>query len=240
MQSVEIVSLADNDDEDLLEGFSKETSDTKTYDFKGRLQDVEYAIDYLDDYVAQPGLIEKLKSKREVFSLAELEKYVEKADIDSLLEGVSTKEREINKLDEELNNLRQEEQFLRKWRGLNFLPREVKQFNLMHVMIGTVDIERSDPLIASIKENGKVYYEEVYRRSDEVAYLFILPKDAIKALTDSINQYSYSELEYDYSVLPEDALYRNLSEQKEKREIMAESEEGNGWLEISLQRFTVS
>ena len=233
MQSVEIVSLADNDDEDLLEGFSKETSDSKSYDFKGRLQDVEYAIDYLADHVAQPGLIEKLKSKREVFSLAELEKYVEKADIDSLLEDVSTKEQEINKLDEELNNLRQEEQFLRKWRGLKFLPREVDQFNLMHVMIGTVDIEQSDPLIESVKENGKVYYEEVYRRSDEVAYLFILPKDVIKALTDSISQYSYSELEYNYSVLPEDALYRNLLEQKEKRGIRADlKKEMDGWKSV--------
>lgn len=233
MQSLEIISLADKDDEDLLKGFTKETSDSNTQDLQAKLQDIEYAIDYLDDYVAQPGLIEKLKSKREVFTLSELETHVEGADIDVLLDQVSTKEQEINTLDEELKNLRQEEQFLRKWRGLNFMPNEVDQFNFMHVMIGTVDKEHAEPLIDSVKENGKVYYDEVYRRSDEVAYLFILPKDEIKALMDSISQYSYRELKYDYDMLPEDALYRNLLEQKEKRESLAHiKNEMDGWQSV--------
>ncbi|MFO8069751.1 MAG: V-type ATP synthase subunit I [Alkalibacterium sp.] len=233
MQSLEIISLADKVEEDLLIGFTRETSDSEKIDYQSKLSDIEYSIDYLDDHVAKPGLIEKLKSKREVFSLAELEKYVEKADIDSLLEDVSTKEQEINKLDEELNNLRQEEQFLRKWRGLNFLPIEVNQFKLMHVMIGTIDKEQAGPFIDTIKENGKIYYDEVYRRSDEIAYLFILPKDEQKVLKDSISQYSFRELKYHYDVLPEDALYRNLSEQKEKRGIMADlKKEMDGWKSV--------
>ena len=221
MQSLEIISLADKDDEDLLKGFTRETSESKTQDLQAKLQDIEYAIDYLDDYVAQPGLIEKLKSKREIFTLSELETHVEGAEIDALIDQVSSKEASINQLDEELKNLRQEEQFLRKWRGLNFMPDEVDQFNLMHVMIGTVDKELAGPLIDSVKESGKVYYDEVYRRSDEVAYLFILPKDEVKALMDSISQYSYRELKYDYDMLPEDALYRNLLEQKDKRDALA-------------------
>ncbi|MER2063102.1 MAG: V-type ATPase 116kDa subunit family protein, partial [Alkalibacterium sp.] len=229
MQSLEIISLADKDD-DLLKGFTRETSISENQDLQAKLQDIEYAIDYLDDYVSQPGLIEKLKSKREVYSLSELESHVEKADIDSLLEQVSAKEEGINKLEEELNDLRQEEQFLRKWRGLNFMPDEVDQFRFMHVMIGTVDKEHAEPLISTVKENGKIYHDEVYRRSDEVAYLFILPKEEVKALMDSISQYSYRELKYDYDVLPEDALYRNLMEQKEKREDLAAiKQEMNGW-----------
>ncbi|SFB87106.1 V/A-type H+-transporting ATPase subunit I [Alkalibacterium subtropicum] len=233
MQSLEIISLADKDDEELLRGFTRETSETDTQDLQGRLQDIEYAIDYLDDYVAQPGLIEKLKSKREVYTLAELETHVEAANIEATLDQVSIKEQEINKLGEQLKSLRQEEQFLRKWRSLNFMPNEVDQFNLMHVMIGTVDKEHAAPLIDSIKENGKVYYDEVYRRSDEVAYLFILPKDDVKTVTDNISQYSYRELKYEYDMLPEDALYRNLLEQKEKRESLENiKKEMNGWQSV--------
>lgn len=233
MQSLEVTSLADKDDEDLLKEFIRETPVSKTQDLQGKLQDIEYAIDYLDDYVIQPGLIEKLKSKRDVYTLSELETHVEAANIDTSLDLVSVKEQEINTLGEELKRLKQEEQFLRKWRGLNFMPNEVDRFNLMHIMIGTVDIEHAEPLIDTLKENGKIYYEEVYRRSDEVAYLFILPKDEVETLTDSISQYSFQELNYDYEMLPEDALYRNLLEQKEKRETLADhKKEMEGWKSV--------
>ncbi|WP_368644902.1 V-type ATP synthase subunit I [Alkalibacterium putridalgicola] len=233
MQSLEVTSLADKDDEDLLKEFIRETPVSKTQDLQGKLQDIEYAIDYLDDYVIQPGLIEKLKSKRDVYTLSELETHVEAANIDTSLDLVSVKEQEINTLGEELKRLKQEEQFLRKWRGLNFMPNEVDRFNLMHIMIGTVDIEHAEPLIDTLKENGKIYYEEVYRRSDEVAYLFILPKDDVETLTDSISQYSFQELNYDYEMLPEDALYRNLLEQKEKRETLADhKKEMEGWKSV--------
>lgn len=232
MQSLEIIPLADDVEDDLLKGFSKETSDAEVVDYQSKLQDIEYSIDYLDDYVAQPGLIEKLKAKREMFSLSELENIVEQANIDNLIEQVSEKESKLNKLDEELKDLRQEEHFLRKWRGLNFLPAEVNRFKLMHVIIGTVDKEHAEPLLNVIKENGKIYFDEVYRRSDEVAYLFILPKDELKTFNDSISQYSFRELKYQYEVLPEDALYRNLLDQKDKRESIEKiKNEMNDWKE---------
>lgn len=233
MQSLEITPLADDIEEDLLKGFIKDTSESESIDYQAKLQDIEYSIDYLDDHVAHPGLIEKLKSKREVFSLPDLEKHVEQANIDALIDQVSEKEQQLNTLDEELKDLKQEEQFLRKWRGLNFMPDEVSHFKLMHVMIGTIDKEHAEPLIDVVKETGKIYYDEVYRRSDEVAYLFILPKDEVSAMKTSISQYSFRELKYTYDVLPEDALYRNLLAQKETRERIREiKKEMNKWKSV--------
>lgn len=233
MQSLEITPLADDIEEDLLKGFIKDTSESESIDYQAKLQDIEYSIDYLDDHVAHPGLIEKLKSKREVFSLPDLEKHVEQANIDALIDQVSEKEQQLNTLDEELKDLKQEEQFLRKWRGLNFMPDEVSHFKLMHVMIGTIDKEHAEPLIDVVKETGKIYYDEVYRRSDEVAYLFILPKDEVSAMKTSISQYSFRELKYAYDVLPEDALYRNLLAQKETRERIREvKKEMNKWKSV--------
>src|SRR5690554_2484006 len=233
MQSLEITPLADNVEEDLLKGFIKDTSESESVDYQTKLQDIEYSIDYLDDHVVHPGLIEKLKSKREVFSLPDLEKHVEQANIDALIDQVSEKEQQLNTLDEELKDLKQEEQFLRKWRGLNFMPDEVSHFKLMHVMIGTIDKEHAEPLIDVVKETGKIYYDEVYRRSDDVAYLFILPKDEVSAMKTSISQYSFRELKYTYDVLPEDALYRNLLAQKETRERISEiKKEMNKWKSV--------
>ena len=217
MQSLEIIPVAEVLEESLLNHFDTSASRDLSNDSQARLQDIEYAINYLQDYVEQPGLIERLKTKKEVFSLKELESIVESADVDALLEKVSLKEKQLNNLDEKMKDLKQEEEFLRKWRALSFKPEEVSHFRLMDVLVGTVDKEQSEALVEGLRDNGRIYYDEVYRRSDEVAYLIILPKTERKQFDDLVAQYSYRELTYTHELLPEDELYRNLTEQKQVR-----------------------
>lgn len=218
MQSLEFIPLAEKLEEALLAGLIKDTSPIDQTEVRATLQDIGYSINYLNDYIPQPGLMEKLKTKKEVFTLKKLEEHVELSDINQLIDQVSDKENQLNLLGEKLNDLRQEEVFLRKWSNLDFVLSEVKNFKLMHVMVGTVDIEHAEPLMDALEEDGNVYVNEVYRRSDEVAYLFILPKDEFSNVINIINQYSFTELNYTYDVLPEEALSKNLSVQNEKRE----------------------
>lgn len=217
MQSLEIIPLAEKMEEELLNDFETTIPSKSTTEMDSRMQDIEYSLRYLKEYVHQPGLIEKLKSKREVYTLKELESHVEKADIEDILDKVSKKEDKINQLDETLKDLKQEEEFLRKWRSLDFMPEEVKGFKLMQVLVGSVDKEHAEALIEALKYNGKMYYEEVYRRSDEVAYLIILPKEEKNNFDQMIGQYSFRALNYTHDVLPEDGLYQNLTTQKELR-----------------------
>ncbi|MCC5894996.1 MAG: V-type ATP synthase subunit I [Alkalibacterium sp.] len=218
MQSLEIIPVADNIEEELLKGFDTAVSGKASTEMDTRLQDIEYSLNYLKEYVDQPGLIEKLKSKREVYTLKDLENHVEQANIDETLEKVSNMEHKINQLDENLKDLKQEEEYLRKWRSLNFMPEEINGFKLMEVVVGSVDKEHAEELIESLKYNGKIYFDEVYRRSDEVAYLIIFPKEEKTNFDQLIGQYSYRALNYTHDVLPEDALYKNLTSQKELRE----------------------
>lgn len=216
MQSLEVIPLAEKLEESLLASFTTETSSVSQTDLSTKLQDIEYAIAYLNDYVPQPGLLEKLKTKREVLTLNELEQHVEKIDTDDLLKQVAEKEQNINRLEEHIKDLKQEEEFLRKWRPLNFMPKEVDGFKFMHVLAGSIDVEHAAPLVEALKENGKIYFDEIYRRSDEIAYLIIMPKEELESFEQAISQYSFRELKYEYDVLPEDALYKNLLLQKEK------------------------
>ncbi|PRY83850.1 V-type ATP synthase subunit I [Alkalibacterium olivapovliticus] len=218
MQSLEIIPLAEDMEDELLKDFETNISNKAASDMDTRLQDIEYSINYLKEYIDQPGLFEKLKSKKEVYSLKDLEKHVEKADIEVILDDVSKMETKINQLDEQIKDLKQEEAFLRKWRALNFMPEEVKGFKLMDVIVGSVDKEHAEELVESLKENGKMYFDEIYRRSDEVAYLIIIPKAEKAHFDQVIGQYSFRALNYKHDLLPEDALYNNLTSQKERRE----------------------
>ncbi|MCD8500961.1 MAG: V-type ATP synthase subunit I [Bacillaceae bacterium] len=230
MQSLEFIPLAEKLEEALLAEFVKDESPADQSQIRTTLQDVQYSINYLNDYVPQPGLIEKLKMKKEVFTLKKLEEYVETSDINQLIKQISDKENHVNLLEEKLNNLKQEEDFFRKWSNLDFLLNEVKNFRLMHVMVGSVDIEYAEPLLDALKENGTLYVNEVYRRSDEVAYVFIFPKDEVTTVTNLMTQYGFAELSYPYDLLPKRALSKNLAIQTEVRiEIEQHKKEMRSW-----------
>ncbi|WP_080146270.1 V-type ATP synthase subunit I [Marinilactibacillus piezotolerans] len=218
MQSVEVISLTDVLEEELLEQFETTDSYKESADLQTKIQDIEHALSYINQYVPQPGMIENLKTKRDVLSLNELEDHVNKTDVDGLIEQVNSKEQKLNQLEEQKKALQEEETFLRKWRGLKFLPEEVKGLKLLNVHIGTVDNEHTPMLTAGLDELSTVYYEEIYGRSEESAYLIILPKESEQAFSELVTELSFRELKYTYDLLPEDALYSNLNTQKSLRE----------------------
>lgn len=218
MQSVEMIPLSEVLEEELVEQFSFTDQQQQTAELTERLQDVEHSLSYLRQYVPEPGLIEQLKTKRDVYSLAELESHVESLNVEELVGKIQEKEQAFIRINEERKELKEEESFLRKWRELSFLPKEVKNFDLMHVVVGSMDAEQVPQVSEELSELGTVYLEEIYRTSDDVAFLVILPK-AEKATFDEIaSRTSFRELKYSYDVLPEDALYENLNKQKELRE----------------------
>lgn len=218
MQSIEVISLSDVLEEEILDQFEVTDSYKETADFQTKIQDIEHAITFVNKYVPQPGTIEKLKTKRDVFSLEELESHVSNVDVDALIDKVNSREQKLNQIEEQKKALQEEESFLRKWRGLNFLPQEVKGLKLLNVHIGTVDNEHAPLLTQGLDELATVYFEEIYSRQDESAYMIIVPKDNEEAFSKLVVELSFRELKYTYDLLPEDALYANLNAQKGLRE----------------------
>lgn len=218
MQSIEVISLSDVLEEDILEQFEVADSYNETLDYKSELQDIEHALSYVSHFIPEPGMIEKLKTKREVLSLEELENHVKNTDIEGLINQVLGKEKEINHIEERKKALQEEETFLRKWRELKFLPSEVKGLKLLNVHVGTVDNEHSPRLIEGLDGLSTAYYEEIFSRSDEIAYMIILAKEQEEQFNKLTAELSFRELKYPFELLPEDALYSNLNNQKALRE----------------------
>ncbi|SFJ96179.1 V/A-type H+-transporting ATPase subunit I [Marinilactibacillus piezotolerans] len=214
MQSIEVISLSDVLEEDILEQFEVADSYNETLDYKSELQDIEHALSYVSQFIPEPGMIEKLKTKREVLSLEELESHVKNTDIEGLINQVQDKEKEINHIEERKKALQEEETFLRKWRELKFLPSEVKGLKLLNVHVGTVDNEHSPRLIEGLDGLSTAYYEEIFSRSDEIAYMIILAKEQEEQFNKLTAELSFRELKYPFELLPEDALYANLNSQK--------------------------
>lgn len=218
MQSVEMIPLSEVLEEELVEQFSFSDKQEETAELTERLQDIEHSLSYIRQYVPEPGLIKKLKSKREVLSLDELEEHVNSLDVDELIGKIQKKEQAFIQINEQKKELQEEESFLRKWRDLAFLPEEVKDFQMLHVAIGSLDGEHLPQLTDELKEQGTVYYEEIYHTTDDVALLVIFPKEEKDTFDRIASRTSFRELDYPYNELPEDALYENLNKQKNLRE----------------------
>lgn len=161
MQSIEVISLSNVLEEDILEQFEVADVYNDTLDYKSELQDIKHALSYVKQYIPEPGMIEKLKTKREVLSLEELENHVKNTDIKGLISQVQDKEEELNHIEERKKALQEEESFLRKWRELKFHPSEVNGLKLLNVHIGTVDNEHAPMLIGGLDELSTAYYEEI-------------------------------------------------------------------------------
>ncbi|GEQ32949.1 V-type ATP synthase subunit I [Marinilactibacillus psychrotolerans] len=234
MQSIEVISLSNVLEEDILEQFEVADVYNDTLDYKSELQDIKHALSYVKQYIPEPGMIEKLKTKREVLSLEELENHVKNTDIKGLISQVQDKEEELNHIEERKKALQEEESFLRKWRELKFHPSEVNGLKLLNVHIGTVDNEHAPMLIGGLDELSTAYYEEIFTRSDEIAYLIILAKEQEEQFKKLTTELSFRELKYPFELLPEDALYSNLNNQKSLHEKEAAlKKEIKGWRSVS-------
>lgn len=215
MKNVEVISLPEVLEEEFTEGFNIESSQEKIGTSNQYFQDLEYSIDFLNNYVTQPGFIEGLRRKREVFSLKELEQHVEDTDVEELINKVSEKEDSLNQIDEQKKQLEEEEFYLRKWKNLDFLPKEVDGFSLMDVIVGSIDVEYADDLIADINQVENVYISEIFKNDDQAGYLFILPKWDREELDSVLNTSGFQQLEYEYDRLPSEQLSKN-QEQRSK------------------------
>lgn len=214
MQNVEIVPLPSLLEEELLEGLDVKSNKDELSDIEQKLNDLEYALKFTDQYVPQPGLIESLRTKREVFTMDELESSVDEKEVLAALQLVSDKEQALNKIEEKKNKLREEELFFRRWKKLDHLPEEWNDFQLMGVDIGSLEIEYASQFKESLDELQEVYYEEIFRDEDSIGFYVIYPSEHKKTIQSTLSQTGFQALNYKYDRLPKEELKANLKERE--------------------------
>jgi len=222
MQNLEVIPLPDVLENELVNGFSVESTKDDINQINQFYQDLEYNLSYLDKFVDQPGLIEGLRRKREVFTLKELESHVENVDLEKHLDEISTEENKLKQIDEQKKDLKEEEFYLRKWKKLDFYPNEVGNFRLMDVVVGSVDVENKDKLLEEVSQLDSVYYNEVFINEDDAGYYFITPKTKRNELTDVLNSSGFQNIDYSYSLLPNEQIGEN---QEKRRQLIEEEKE---------------
>lgn len=242
LQNVEVIPLPEVVEESILNDFEVQSSRDDIADNDKIYQDTEYALNYLNQFVPQPGLIEGLKAKRESFTLSELEDHVNETQVSKVIERVSDKEKQLNRIEEKKKALQEEENFLRKWRHLSHHPNELESFKLMDVMLGSVDGDYVDILLQKVDQHESASWKEVYSSKEDMGLYVIVPKSESEKLRDELIQNGFRFLKYPYEELPKEELKANqekrselLSEQKEIKKELKTWKDEKRQLELAIE-----
>lgn len=209
LQSVEVIPLPKVVEESIVDDFEVTSSRDEQSDNDQFFQDAEYALDYLSQFVPKPGLIASLKAKREVLTLKDLQDQVDLDEIQAIIDRVSEKEDQLNKVEEDLKALREEEAFFRRWKKLSHHPKELKEFDLLEVILGSVDEDYIKPFKEAVEDLDDTTWQEVYSSKESLGLYVITPKDQAKSVRSELAQSGFRELNYKYDKLPEEELKDN-------------------------------
>lgn len=224
LQGLEVIPVSEEDEEAMLDQLeSQEDSEAKDqYDEK--LQEVQFALDYLRNYVPDPGFFAKMRQRPESLTLDELEEQVNEASVQDWYEKIVQKEKQFEELSEDQKALRDQEAFLRKWSSLNYHPSEIEGLRTMYARTGTVTVELASELNEALNKTGAVYIEEIFQNKDEAAYLLVSSIENQATIEGILQEYQFTSLDYNYDKIPSEELKDNLSKQESFRKRKKELE----------------
>lgn len=227
MHNIEVISLMKvlEQEESLLESLHFEESKETIGQLTQTLQDIRYAISFLDQYVPNASFLKSLKEKRPVYSLADLEIEVAQKDYQTLLQRVDYMEQTLLRLDETLKELKKEEEYFRQWQNLEFMPTETKALTHFNIQVGTVENERAQLFEDHMNELEASYAEDIYQSRDTWGFLVVTRADEVEESRELLQQYGFQPLNYQRAKLPKDELKANLAKQKQIIEQIAQEKD---------------
>ena len=224
LKGTEIVPFEEVEEADLdifFDGASLNSEDSKLNHYT--LNKIEEAIEFLKQYGSQPSFIKRMREKRKVYSLKELETEVNSMNLESLLRLVSEKRSELEQLRRAITELEEKERFLRKWTNLDFSLKESDDFKHFDVVVGSIDTEDSSEFIDNLKNvTDEVLVQEVYYTEDTSGYTIVFSKEHQEDVLEFIRRSDFTELDYEYDKLPKEELQEVLSTRKRMIEEQSE------------------
>ena len=171
-----------------------------------QLDDLEESIAFMESILPSASFIEKLNQEKETFTLYELEEYMEDKDIHSFIQESQNLEKQLDKMNQRKEDLKDKESFLNRWRSLEFNPKETNDFQLTEVIVGAITSERNDELQDALNHFNEVYTKVIQYTEDETIYLVIVSEMEAHDVEQTLIRHRFERLNYQYEQLPEEEL----------------------------------
>lgn len=214
LQSVELIDIsAEYAEVQAMSAGRREQLDNQTKQLSDSYDYYQDQLRFLNQYLPQPKLLEKLRTPKKSLSLFELEKEVKALDKKQILTAIEEKRQLLQNHAQTLTALMEEETFLAKWRKLQFAPQQEK-FDFVGIKAGTVPQTETDAFIRTIHESDYFYLEEIYQNREEHGITVVYDKQNEAAAIQVLEENHFVEMVYPYAELPENELARIAAERE--------------------------
>lgn len=216
MKGTEVVPLDEAHELDpaiFLEGSTLDSGVSQHVNYT--LNKTEEAIEFLRQFGPQRPFIERMRQKRQVYTLKQLETQVESMNLMSLLDMVEKRRSRLDHLNQRVLELEEEEQFLRRWQALDFSMDEIPSLKYFDIVVGSIETEDSTKLMDDLYQlSDDIVIQEIYYTEDTCGLMIIFTQDEQVAVREIIDKASFKPLEYNYHNLPRAELQTVLDQRK--------------------------
>lgn len=225
LQSLEVISLAQARDLFLQQSIVlKENDDAMITALQQQFDRLNTAIAFVERNQKQPSMFKKLRTKKEQFTLVELQQEVASYDTDQLVEHVESIRAALRKKDEELKELKEKETLLRKWSALDFDPKEIFKHPYTKTKMGVIPQAVDNTYLDGLKASELLFVTEVYHTREEIGVLVTYPRKEQQTAKEELAKAHFSIVWYGFEQAPSLELEKNLKAQQSvieaKKEIL--------------------
>lgn len=245
IQGLELVEVADftvsqleQSDEDVEENVyldEEELAESNLSDeellaeYEERRHQIERAIEQIEPYVPQPGLIERLKGGKPEVSYRHIEFHGSQFEEQEVIERVHQKISRLNQLEQIIEDTREAYDDLRKWRNLDITPKKLNSFRYVNGVIGRVPSTSEDEIIHYLNEHDDLRYETVFIDENDYGVVVLSYQLDNSEILDALKEYQFIPFKYNSTKLPQEQLdiYQETIDdaKRERQEILSRLKE---------------
>ena len=215
LQSLEVISLAQARDLFLQQSIAlKENDDAMITALQQQFDRLNTDIAFVERNQKQPSMFKKLRTKKEQFTLVELQQEVASYDTDQLVEHVESIRAALRKKDEELKELKEKETLLRKWSALDFDPKEIFKHPYTKTKMGVIPQTVDNAYLEGLKASELLFVTEVYHTREEIGVLVTYPRKEQQTAKEELAKAHFSIVWYGFEQAPSLELEKNLKAQQ--------------------------
>lgn len=171
-------------------------------------------LQFMMNYQKEVSLLTKLRTKKEQFTVRELQQEVSQWKMEEILKQVESYQHQLKHVEEEYHVAREKELLLRKWSFLAFHPKEIFKHPFTKTKMGVLPQTVDNSYLNSLKESSVVVVKEIYHTREEIGVLVTYPRSHQQEAKKELADAHFSVVWYPYDEAPKQELEENLKKQQ--------------------------
>lgn len=195
--------------------FSKVSDDQQIEQLETDFGQVTWALKFLEEYVPQKKILEKLRQPIKQYTLFELTEKANAYPWHKTCQALRKLDKRLRVIEQTKRELLAQETELTIWKSFKKRPAVLTQLKQSAGFLGTIPNSEHSKLLSTLEKHPLVYAETVYQSQSNTYLLVLFHKDVKDKAMSLLRNVAFEQYTYPYEGLPEEDL-QQLKNQSQK------------------------